>query len=55
MVNNSSNSRSLKRKIGEKFSPLAVRLFSAIFSSFDCYKAKSPTVWPRIYLLYELL
>ena len=39
---------------GEKFSPLAVRLFSAIFSSFDCYKEKSPTVWPRIYLLYKL-
>ena len=31
--------------------PLAVRLFSAIFSSFDFYKEKSPTVWPRIYLI----
>jgi hypothetical protein len=30
------------QKIGEKFSPLAVRLFLAIFSSFCFYKEKIP-------------
>ena len=29
-------------EIGEKFFPLAVRLFSAIFSSFCFYKEKIP-------------
>ena len=37
-----------------KFSPLAVCLFSAIFSSFCLYKEKSPTEWPRIYFSIRL-